>query len=242
MKKGTGIAITFAVGVFAGLTLCGPAAQAATNLTATLSNQPIYVDGQRVSMTAYQIGGNNYVKLRDVGEAVGFNVYWDGSAVQVESDKPYTGIGPAANSPSIPTAQQAATVPTEETVQAALRALREQYPNNTAWPAPYRSTSGGPYYSGMNCAGWATLCSDAAFGDLPWRRIDNPSWDQIRTGDLIEYGNSQGRHVVVVVSKTDDAMSITDSGTTQKAYWGGKYFRSWLEEQPGLTLYTRYPS
>lgn len=242
MKKGTGTAITFALGVFAGLTLCGPAAQAATNLTATLSNQPIYVDGQRVSMTAYQIGGNNYVKLRDVGEAVGFNVYWDGSAVQVESNLPYTGTGPAANSCSTPPLQTQATVPTEETVQAALRALREQYPNNTAWPAPYHSTSGGPYYSGMNCAGWATLCSDAAFGDLPWRRVNNPTWDQIRAGDLVEYSNPQGRHVVVVVSKTDDSMAITDSGTTQKAYWGGKYFRYWLEEQPGLTLYTRYPS
>ncbi len=244
MKKGTGTAITFAVGVFAGLTLCGPAAQAATNLTATLSNQPIYVDGQRVSMTAYQIGGNNYVKLRDVGEAVGFNVYWDGNAVQVESDRPYTGTGPAANSCSTqPVQTQTTAVPTEETVQAALRTLRESYPNGTVWPAPYRSTSGGPYgSSASNCAGWAILCSDAAFGDLPWRRVNNPSWDQIRAGDLVEYSNAQGRHVVVVVSKTDDAMAITDSGTTQKAYWGGKYFRSWLEEQPGLTLYTRYPS
>ena len=93
-----------------------------------------------------------------------------------------------------------------------------------------------------NCAGWAILCSDAAFGNLPWRRVNNPTWDQIRAGDLVEYSNPQGRHVVVVVSKTDDSMAITDSGTTQKAYWGGKYFRYWLEEQPGLTLYTRYPS
>lgn len=31
-------------------------------------------------MTAYLIGGSNYVKLRDIGEAVGFNVYWDGGA------------------------------------------------------------------------------------------------------------------------------------------------------------------
>ena len=249
MKKGTGTAITFALGVFAGQTLCGPAAQAATNLTATLSNQPIYVDGQRVSMTAYQIGGNNYVKLRDVGEAVGFNVYWDGSAVQVESGKPYTGVGPVSQTyPTQPVqqaipAQQTTTAPTEESVQAALRALREQYPNNTAWPAPYHSTSGGPYGTTIsNCAGWAILCSVAAFGNLPWRRVNNPTWDQIRAGDLVEYSNPQGRHVVVVVSKTDDSMAITDSGTTQKAYWGGKYFRYWLEEQPGLTLYTRYPS
>ena len=172
MKKRT--AVTFAVGVFAGMALCGSAAQAASNLAASISNQPIYVDGQRVSMTAYAIGGANYVKLRDVGEAVGFNVYWDGAAVQVESGKPYTGEAPAS-----------ATV-TEQSIQAALAALREQYPNGALWPSPFRSTSGGPYYSGRNCAGWATLCSDTAFGDLPWRRVNHPSWEQLRPGDLVE--------------------------------------------------------
>ena len=51
MKKGN--AITFALGVFAGITLCGPATHAATEaLTAVLSTQPIYVDGVQVSMTA----------------------------------------------------------------------------------------------------------------------------------------------------------------------------------------------
>lgn len=232
MKKGT--AVTFAVGVFAGLTLCGPAAQAASGITATLSGQPIYVDGQRVSLTAYQIGGNNYVKLRDVGQAVGFNVYWDGGAVQVESDKPYTGEGPEAQPP-------APAAVTEESVRAALAALREQYPNGALWPSPYRSASGGPYHSGMNCAGWAVLCSDAAFGDLPWRRVDCPRWDQLRPGDLVEYDSDLGGHVIVVVGKTEDTIAFTDSGPTQKAYWGGQYPRWWLEEQPGLILYTRYP-
>ena len=36
------------LGILAGLALSGPAAQAATSITATLSTQPIYVDGQRV--------------------------------------------------------------------------------------------------------------------------------------------------------------------------------------------------
>lgn len=233
MKKGT--AITFAVGVFAGMALCGPAAQAANSLTATPSTQPIYVDGQRASLTAYQIGGNNYVKLRDVGQAVGFNVYWDGGAVQVESDQPYTGTDPEAQS-------LASAAVTEQSVQAALSALRERYPNGTLWPSPYRSTSGGPYHSGMNCAGWAILCSDAAFGDLPWRRVDSPTWDQLRPGDLVEYDNDLGGHVIVVVSKNSDTLTFTDSGPTQKAYWGGQYPRWWLEEQPGLILYTRYPN
>ena len=84
MKKGT--AITFAAGVFAGIVLCGPVAQAATGLTATPSSQSIYVNGQRVSMTAYAIAGNNYVKLRDIGQAVDFGVTYDAATNSVYID------------------------------------------------------------------------------------------------------------------------------------------------------------
>ena len=215
-------------------------ASAASNIMAAISNQAVYVDGQRVYMTAYQIGGNNYVKLRDIGETVGFNVYWDGASVQVESDKPYTGAAPVGQ----PT-QQIPTAPaelTEENVRATIRALRDTYPTNTPYPAPYRSTSNGPYgISSTNCAGWATLCSDAAFGNLPWRRVDRPSWDQIRAGDLIEYANSSAHHVVVVLDKTSEYVKITESGTNNKARWGGQYPQWWLEDQPTYILYTRYP-
>ena len=110
-------------------------ASAASNIMATISNQAIYVDGQRVSLTAYQIGGNNYVKLRDIGEAVGFNVYWDGTSVQVESDKPYTGLAPESKlTQQVPAAP---TELTEENVQAPIRALKSIYPSGTVYPAPY---------------------------------------------------------------------------------------------------------
>ena len=235
MKKGT--AITFAVGVFAGMALCGPASAAVQRLTAVPTSQTFYVDGQRVQFEAYEIHGNNFVKLRDIGKAVDFAVNYDGTtnSVYINSALPYQ----EEVSPANPTHSTAVT---GESVQAALAALREQYPNGALWPSPYRSVSGGPYHSGMNCAGWATLCSDAAFGDLPWRRVNNPSWDQLRPGDLVEYDNDLGGHVIVVVSKTSDTITFTDSGPTQKAYWGGQYPRWWLEEQPGLILYTRYPN
>ena len=225
--------VQFFLGMIAGGVLMGTTAAAADYLTATLSTQPIYVDGAQVSMTAYGINGNNYVKLRDVGEAVGFNVYWDGSAVQIESDKPYTGEPPASPSP---------TELTEESVLSAIRALRDTYPTNTYYGAFYRSYSNGPYGAApTNCAGWATLCSDAAFGDLPWRRVNNPSWEDICAGDLIRYDNASGGHVVVVLEKTDEYVKVTESGTNNKARWGGQYFRWWLEEQPGYALFTRYP-
>ena len=46
-------------------------------------------------MEAYNINGNNYVKLRDIGKEVGFNVYWQ-DGVQVDSDADYTGEPPSA--------------------------------------------------------------------------------------------------------------------------------------------------
>ena len=220
--------------LFAGFT---SVASAASGIMAAISNQPVYVDGQRVYMTAYQIGGNNYVKLRDIGEAVGFNVYWDGASVQVESDKPYTGAAPVDQP-----AQQvpaALTELTEENVYSTIMALRDIYPINTAYPAPYvpNNPFDRPYSNCDKCAGWAMLCSDAAFGDLPWRRVNRPSWEEIRAGDLVQYDG----HVVVVLSKTDEYISVTESGSNNKVRWGGQYFKWWLEEQSGYALRTRYP-
>ena len=92
--KNTGLVLC---GLVLGLSLSAPAAQAVESLKATLSTNRILVDGQEVRLTAYNINGNNYVMLRDVGKTVGFEVYWDGDAkcVQVESGKPYTGEAPA---------------------------------------------------------------------------------------------------------------------------------------------------
>lgn len=42
------------------------------------SKSPIYKDSVPVSLKAYTIGGNNYFKLRDLGDVIGFLVGWDG--------------------------------------------------------------------------------------------------------------------------------------------------------------------
>ncbi len=225
-------AIFIGIGILAGLALSGPTSASAQQLTATPTTQTFYVDGQWVDMTAYSIGGNNFVRLRDIGRVVDFGVTYDAAtnSVHIDSTQPYREELPATPS-----------TPTEESVQATLAQLREIYPTGTEFPTPYRSTSGGPYHRGTHCSGWATLCSDAAFGDLPWRRVDNPSWNQIRSGDLLRYDNSSNGHVVVVISKTDEYVKVTESGLNNHARWGGQYFKWWLEEQPGYTLYTRYP-
>ena len=93
MKRGS-----FAAGFLTCLLLAGVTTTAyAAGIVAERSHHRIVVDGKEAQMEAYVINGSNYVRLRDIGKAVGFEVYWDGDAkcVQVESGKPYTGEAPA---------------------------------------------------------------------------------------------------------------------------------------------------
>ena len=87
-KKKTTVSLL--AGMAIGASLVGGAA---AGIVAEPTWQNIYVDGQQVSMTAYNIAGNNYVRLRDIGQQVGFNVYWD-NGVQIDTDAPYTGVAP----------------------------------------------------------------------------------------------------------------------------------------------------
>lgn len=54
---------------------------------ATASTQKVTLDGQPVELTAYAIGGYNYFKLRDLGDALGFGVDWDGASIQITTAK-----------------------------------------------------------------------------------------------------------------------------------------------------------
>ena len=95
-------AATLLTGMVLGASLVGGAA---AGIVAEPTWQNIYVDSQQVSMTAYNIAGNNYVKLRDIGQQVGFNVYWD-NGVQIDSDAPYTGVAPVQATQSLPTVDE----------------------------------------------------------------------------------------------------------------------------------------
>ena len=76
--------------------------EAAAGIVAEPTWQKIYVDGRQVSMTAYNIAGSNFVRLRDIGQQVGFNVYWS-DGVQIDTDAPSTGIAPVQEASSQPT-------------------------------------------------------------------------------------------------------------------------------------------
>lgn len=98
MKKQT---MSFVAGLLTGMALLGGGAAYAAGVMAEHAPQTVHVDGAAVQMEAYNIGGYNYVKLRDIGQIVDFNVYWDGKSVQIDSDAPYTGEAPAQPADSI---------------------------------------------------------------------------------------------------------------------------------------------
>ena len=107
MKRGS-----FAAGFLTCLLLAGVTTTAyAAGIMAERSTHRVFVDGREVQMEAYRIKGNNYVKLRDIGEQVGFNVYWDSASgcVQVESGKPYTGEAPVKSTTTKSVEQPAQT-------------------------------------------------------------------------------------------------------------------------------------
>ena len=72
----------------------------AASTTAKPSTHKIYLDGERVSIAAYEINGNNYFKIRDVaailsGTNAQFDVTWDPATgnITLTDDKAYTKTG-----------------------------------------------------------------------------------------------------------------------------------------------------
>lgn len=95
---------TLLTGLFIGAVITGGASAYTAGILAERSNHRIFVDGQEVQMEAYGIAGHNYVKLRDIGKAVGFNVFWDADSgcVQIETGAPYTGEAPVKSTTTTP--------------------------------------------------------------------------------------------------------------------------------------------
>ena len=236
-------AIIMGIGILAGIALSGPAAQGVASLTATLSSQTIYVDGQQVSMTAYAIGGNNYVKLRDVGQAVGFNVYFDGGAVQIESDKPYTGEAPASPQTAAQNAGNGYLTNgkpiTEENVLELLHQIEKDWPDGTVWgthntPGTHKnevpSTEAlrlmtayrvNGYYG---CSGYAAMVSSLIFGSTAnsVRKVEDLS--QIRPGDIIfRIRNDNGKiwHVTIALESPNEmnGFHYTDGNNGSAVNW-----------------------
>lgn len=84
--------------------LTGITDTAVTGATAKPTDQRITVDGKEVSMTAYKIKGNNYVKLRDIGKTINFGVSFNMATKAVGIDPNGTYVEEVKPTPSTPSA------------------------------------------------------------------------------------------------------------------------------------------
>lgn len=93
MKKALSFALTLALGVClgaGGLSLIARSDAAGTGKTAEPTNDPIYINGQKMNVEVYKIDDSNYFKLRDLGKALDFYVGWSQErGVYIEGDMPY---------------------------------------------------------------------------------------------------------------------------------------------------------
>lgn len=89
---------------------------------AVVNSSPIYKDGVQVSLTAYTINGNNYFKLRDLGQVFDFGVTWDGTAntIRIDSSTGYT--------PETGATQTGVTLGIEGSTVPALAMMMQGYP------------------------------------------------------------------------------------------------------------------
>ena len=119
--------IRFASGVVAGALLYGgltASARAVSGVMAERVTQQVCVDGRQVEISAYEIEGSNYVKLRDIGELLDFNVYW-ADGIFIDSASPYTGEAPEEIIQAIQPPLAAAPDETEADTEAVCRQIVE---------------------------------------------------------------------------------------------------------------------
>lgn len=81
MKKRMKTTVVYAAAMMICMAACAGAANEVIATPTRDMGQAVYVDDTRVYPTGYNIDGNNYFKLRDIGTLVGFGVEWD-SATQ----------------------------------------------------------------------------------------------------------------------------------------------------------------
>ncbi len=137
--------------------------------------------------------------------------------------------------PDTPTEEPAVQAPTEQEVYNIIIALKADYPEGMPWTNDNRYYSPAMHMTGYGCAGFALICSDAAFGDLPGRT--HYSFDDIRVGDMIRIGDY---HSVVVLEKKDNSVIVTEGNYNSSIHWGREITRASLEKT-GFYVQTRYP-
>lgn len=152
--------------------------------TAAPTNSKIYLDGNEVQFTAYNIEGNNYFKLRDIGAAFDFGVDWDGAknTIAINTANSYTPEASAAS--NTPAASPAATEG-ETNIKDAI----DNLPHPMSVKALWDSLEG--YWNSMSgdglCVSFNYEQGAAILGLLKWESSGLPGGSMIEVKAAGEY-------------------------------------------------------
>lgn len=132
----------------------------------------------------------------------------------------------------------AAGIPAETEVYESIVAMKEEYPEGTRWTnANKYSWNGGGYGQAGGCMAFAYMLSDAAFGELPARKLTNITIDDVRVGDVLR--NGWDSHTVIILQVHDDYVVIAEGNWNGAAHWGREL--SAAEVAASCYMLTRYP-
>ena len=119
-----------------------------------------------------------------------------------------------------------------------INGLRSEYYEGRPWTNANSYYSPAVHMTGYGCAGFALICSDAAFGDLPVTSRHS-NFDAIKVGDMLRINNDT--HSVVVLEKRADSVIVTEGNYNSSIHWDREISRQSLENG-NYEVTTRYPA
>lgn len=113
-----------------------------------------------------------------------------------------------------------------------MKELKKKYPEGMQWDnyIPYGTKSNESAYfwhggwilgkirSGVGCAAFAFILSDAAFGDLKARVEYNVPFEDVKVGDILRINNDT--HSVIVLEKSAGGVIIAEGNYNSTVHWG----------------------
>jgi hypothetical protein len=132
----------------------------------------------------------------------------------------------------------AAEAPSSFDVYLAMNKLRAEYPEGMPWTNDdIYQWNGGIFTHGAGCAGFAFILSDAAFGNLPARKLTGVSADDLRPGDILRLNGDT--HSVIVLQNTYYGIVVAEGNYNASIHWDRVISRA--DAESADYVLTRYP-
>lgn len=149
-----------------------------------------------------------------------------------EPDEP--GNQPGQSQNLLPNGQEI----TDDNIRGIIYGLKGQYPEGMPWTNDDEYFSAPLHTTGYGCAGFALICSDAVFDDLPITE-EHSDFSRIRVGDMLRINNDT--HSVVVLEVRENSVIVTEGNYNSSIHWGREISRDSLESRNFWAI-TRYPA